>query len=259
MSIYQHFRKDEHPFIDQVLEWKDIVQTRYTAKLTDFLDPRQQEIVRSVIGKDEEILLSFDGGFNGPVERRRALIAPFYESNERGQFELVLLELTYPGRFVELSHRDLLGALMSLGVRREKFGDIVKQGDTFQFLVAKEIATFVEMNLTSVGNTSVSLRTLPLAQALTVTEEWSEAKGFVKSFRLDVLLAEIYRLSRTKALPFIEKGRVKVNWQTIEEPSFIVEPGDFISVRGLGRSKLLSIEGESKKGSFFIHYGKKIK
>lgn len=59
MSIYQHFRKEEYPFIDQVLQWKDEAEERYSVKLTDFLDPREQDIAQSIIGKDSEASLSF--------------------------------------------------------------------------------------------------------------------------------------------------------------------------------------------------------
>ena len=48
-DIYQHFRKDEQPFVDQVLGWKKIALDQYRMKLTDFLDPREQFITQSVI------------------------------------------------------------------------------------------------------------------------------------------------------------------------------------------------------------------
>ena len=46
MSIYQHFRPEERGFIDQVLNWKDFVENKYAPKLTDFLDPREQQILK---------------------------------------------------------------------------------------------------------------------------------------------------------------------------------------------------------------------
>lgn len=61
-DIYQHFRKDEEPFIDQALEWKRIVAEQYWMKLTDFLDPREQVILQSVIGQSDEVRLEFFGG-----------------------------------------------------------------------------------------------------------------------------------------------------------------------------------------------------
>ena len=50
MSIYEHFRPDEVVFVDKVLEWKQAAEY-HQVKLTDFLDPRQQQIVTMVIGQ----------------------------------------------------------------------------------------------------------------------------------------------------------------------------------------------------------------
>ncbi|KPD01215.1 hypothetical protein LR69_00372 [Geobacillus sp. BCO2] len=59
MELYQHFRKEEHPFIDQVLEWKEMVSRQYAPKLTDFLDPREQQIVQSIAGGAEDVRAFF--------------------------------------------------------------------------------------------------------------------------------------------------------------------------------------------------------
>src|SRR5690625_7706874 len=85
MGIYQHYRKEEHSFIDQVLSWQEFVKTRYQAKLTDFLDPREQQIVESVIGKtNDEIQLRIHSGTEH-LERKRLIIAPFYEDVTRSE------------------------------------------------------------------------------------------------------------------------------------------------------------------------------
>src|SRR5690625_7764586 len=78
MSIYQHFRPEEQPFVDLVLGWKDDVETQYKTVLTDFLDPREQLIFESVIGKQSDLNLTFFGGYD-KAERKRAILAPFYE------------------------------------------------------------------------------------------------------------------------------------------------------------------------------------
>ena len=63
MGIYQHFRTEEHPFIDQVISWKNNVEKMYQHRLTDFLDPREQQIVQSIIGTtNDELQLKFHGG-----------------------------------------------------------------------------------------------------------------------------------------------------------------------------------------------------
>src|SRR5690625_8000340 len=95
MGIYQHYRKEEHAFIDQVLSWQNLVKTRYQIKLTDFLDPREQQIVESVIGKtNDEVQLRLHNGTEH-LERKRLLIAPFYEEVTEESFCLTLMQATY--------------------------------------------------------------------------------------------------------------------------------------------------------------------
>ena len=62
MSIYQHFRPEEKEFIDQALNWIEQVKDSYAPKLTDFLDPRQQQIIASLLGHDDEVKIEFFGG-----------------------------------------------------------------------------------------------------------------------------------------------------------------------------------------------------
>nr|WP_232970446.1 YlmH/Sll1252 family protein [Salisediminibacterium selenitireducens] len=154
MSIYQHFRQEEHGFIDQIQDWKQLVLDEYRPKLTDFLDPREQKIVESVIGKDAGLLVYFSGGQEG-AERKRAIIAPDYFEPEPGDFELTLFELQYPVKFATLEHPKILGSLTGMGIRREKFGDILSLDERFQVVVCHEIADYMSLNLDKVGKTKV--------------------------------------------------------------------------------------------------------
>src|SRR5699024_8599986 len=108
MSIYQHFRKHEHPFVDQVLEWKDQVEITYQKVLTDFLDPREQQIDQLILGTtNDEYMYRFSGG-EKETERKRLIIVPFYESIDSADDDIVLLKASYPRKFVSLEHRDVL-------------------------------------------------------------------------------------------------------------------------------------------------------
>ncbi|QHE52118.1 RNA-binding protein [Pontibacillus sp. HMF3514] len=251
MEIYQHFRKEEQPFIDQVLSWQEDVERMYQRKLTDFLDPRQQKIFSTIIGNHDDFLLRDYGG-TSTAERKRMILAPYYEEIETDDFQVTLLEAKYPSKFVTLEHKDVLGAFMSLGVKRSKLGDLIVTEDTIQILVASEIVTYVQMNLTGIKKAGVQFEEKPHEHLLESTEEWSESTGTVASLRLDIILKEIYNLSRQKASLYIEKGLVKVNFQTVDNPAFLLEEGDMISVRGKGRSQLNSIEGKTKKEKWRI-------
>ena len=247
MTIYQHFRKHEHPFVDQVLSWKEQVERSYAPSLTDFLDPREQQIVRSIIGTTNELVqFEFFGGGDS-TERKRAIIAPYYEEITKEDFDIQLLEASFQEKFVSIKHRDILGAFLSLGIDRKKIGDIIVVPNRLQLIITKELSTYTKLHLTKVNNTSISLKEKPFSEMLEKQETWVDSTHTVSSLRLDVLVKEIYQLSRKNALQLIQANRVKVNFTDVDDPAIQLMEGDLISVRGYGRSKLVRIDGKSRK------------
>jgi len=255
MDIYQHFRKEEHSFIDQVLSWKEQVERSYLQKLTDFLDPRERQIIEMIIGTNNDEL-KLHTHRNKYSERKRMIIAPFYEEVEEEAFQLSLLESSYPEKFVTLEHRDVMGSFLSLGVDRKKLGDIIVVDGIIQIVTAKEIASYITANLTSVKKASVNLEEVPLSRMMEVEEDWEESDKTVSSLRLDTVIKELYNISRKDAADFIKKLFVKVNYKVVEDSKFPVQEGDLISVRSKGRSKLVQIHGKTKKDKWRITIAK---
>jgi RNA-binding protein YlmH len=255
MNIYQHFRPEEREFIDQVLQWKRSVEETYTPKLTDFLDPRQQQILQIIIGNETDILCQFFGGIEN-TERKRAIIYPDYHAVEQEQYQISLFEVNYPAKFVSIEHRQVLGSLMSLGLKREKFGDILFEGDRIQIIAAKEISDYLELQFTSIGKAKVSITKIEQVQMITLYNEWDEEIITVSSLRLDSIISAFYHISRQKSQGIIEQGHVKVNHTIILKPSFDCGELDLISLRGYGRTKIISIEGKTKKDKWRVVLGR---
>lgn len=255
MNIYQHFRLEEREFIDQVLQWKSYVESAYALKLTDFLDPREQHILKILIGDQGEVKYKLFGGSPG-VERKRACLMPEYMTENEVDFQITLFEIDYPMKFVTIEHPQVLGTLMSLGLKRGKFGDILVKEGRIQFFAAEEINNYIKNNLESIGRAGVKLKELDLNAAISSDELWMENVITFSSLRLDTVVSGIHNLSRQKSQLFIGQGHVKVNWTIIENTSFECDEGDLISVRGHGRAKIMSIEGKTKKEKWRIHVGK---
>jgi RNA-binding protein YlmH len=253
-SIHQHFRKDEKEFVDAVLQWKQFVRDQYAPTLTDFLDPRQQFIVQSLIGGQDDVNLHFYP-FESSIERRRAVICPDYFVPQEEDFKVKLYEIDYPVKFVTIQHPEVLGSLMSIGLKREKFGDIIKNDSRIQLYLAEEISEYVKMELQQIGKTKIKLKQVLKSDRIQSEEVWNEKTTTVSSLRLDVLLSSIYNISRQKAQALINGGVVKVNWKLVENTSFELQEGDVISARGYGRSKVLTVEGRTKKEKWRISVG----
>ena len=257
MSIYQHFRKDEAPFIDQILNWKDQVEQQYITKYSDFLDPREQYIYQNIIGQDEQFRLDFFGGVEN-AERKQAILAPFYETIEQESFPITILTANFPVKFVTIEHRDVLGAFLSLGLLRKKLGDVSIDLETgmIQLIVSSDISDFIIAQFNSIKNATVQFQPVALAEAIAIKDEWVNHETTVSSLRLDVVLKHFYRLSRTQASDVIKKGFVKVNFKTVEDPTFIVETGDILSCRGKGRSRLNQIITQTKKQKWRVEFSR---
>ena len=254
-QVIQHFRKDEQPFIEQVIGWQREVEDRYAPKLTDFLDPRQRFIVQAVVGQAEELKIRTFGGFV-QAERERVFLAPAYFETTDEDYEVQIFTVSYPTKFIQLKHQDVLGALLSLGMDRGKFGDIRVSNGIVQFACAREVADYVRANLTSIGKVKVHVEEVTTEPLLQQDEEWNESTTTVSSMRLDVVLATILNISRQKSQSLVTAGRVKVNWTVREQVAFELQEGDIISARGFGRLKVLATEGRTKKDKIRVQIGR---
>lgn len=150
-----------------------------------------------------------------------------------------------------LTHRDFLGALINLGIKRETIGDIiVKNNEAFVFCL-NNIADFIIQNLDRVKHTAVKCmiaESVPDDSYIKITTH----EFNVASLRLDAVIGEVYKLSRSQAQLVIREKRVFVNGHLTEHNSYILKPGDAVTVRKLGRFIFHDTARSTKKGRFFI-------
>ncbi|RTX84705.1 RNA-binding protein [Staphylococcus piscifermentans] len=227
-------------------------ERNYAPVLTHFLDPREQYILEVIVGSYPELTLTFNGG-SPSSERKRAMIAPEYFSPQKEDFELVLLEVGYPEKFATIDHRNVLGTLMSLSIERDQLGDIIV-GDKIQFILTKNIQSYIMLELKRIKNVPVKLHEVPLEDMIQSKEDWTTHQATVSALRLDVVLKEMIRKSRSIAKQYIEKKRIKVNHTIIERPDFQLEPGDLLSIQGHGRARMTEIGHKTKKDKLRIVY-----
>ena len=219
--------------------------------MTSFLDPRGQYILEVTVGSFEDMKVSYFGGQS--AERKRAIIAPSYFEPTEGDFEEVLIQINYPEKFVSIQHQHVLGTLMSLGIEREQVGDILV-GDTIQFVLTKQLESYIMMELTKIKGATVKLDSIPFKDMIQSKENWNIHHSTVSALRLDVVLKEMIRKSRSIAKQLIEKKRVKVNHTLIDSPDFQLQNNDLLSIQGFGRARIIDIGGKTKKEKVHITY-----
>lgn len=203
-----------------------------------------------------DVNMRLDGGYRD-AERQRAVIVPdFLEPEHEDEGIRVLSITSADNRFSSLIHGDFLGAILGLGVKRDKIGDIHVLEQACHILVAEEISDYFSMNLNQVHRVSVSTELLPLTALRTAEAPLEEMSLSVASLRLDGIVSDVWRLSRAKVLVPIKAGRCRLNWKVEEDPSKALKDGDVVSLQGFGRFKVLEVEGMTKKGRMRVKIGK---
>lgn len=255
-DLYQHYHPDEKPFIDRADEWLMKAAYEHQVKRTDFLDPRQAFILSSLANRYDGIQVVYNGG-DPEAERKRALIMPDYRDPEREEAGVGLLAITSEdARIADLDHGDYLGAILGLGIKRDKVGDLHPSPEGCHVLLAAEILDYVHMHLHQVHRVQVYTEILPIDELKRVEPELVETAFTVASLRLDAVVGDVFKLSRAKALKPIQAGHCKLNWKIEEDPSRELQEGDIVSLKGYGRFKILAIEGASKKGRIRVRAGR---
>lgn len=221
---------------------------------TCFLSPRELEMAKFLFGEPEG-LYTF-GGYE-EAERKMLIFLPEYLEDSalyEDDSPCVCLRATF-FQGDSPSHRDFLGALMGAGIGRETVGDICVGMGSCDFFVTAEIAPYILQNFTSAGRTKLHLEQIPLSQASIPEPEVKEIKDTLASLRLDSVISSGFRIGRSLAAQYITAGKAAIDGLPCEKPDKAVTEGMKISVRGLGKMKLATVNGKTKKDriSVVIH------
>ena len=248
-EVYTSHIKDGEKIIKmrRILDKIDIVINRHLTQTTDFLDPYEVRLGESILNRFADINYIQYGGYSNS-ERKIIIIFPNYLKIDNPEEYLYCVKVS--GDLDKLSHKDYLGALLSLGIKREKIGDILVHNDYSYIIVKEEIGDFVLYNLKKIGNKNINTQNTCFTKIEIPLVEYKEIKRFLTSLRIDLVIASTYNISRNDSMDIIKKGFVKINWEPIDKSAREVSEGDVISVRGYGRFILHSIEGLSRKGRF---------
>lgn len=249
--------KEEIMLKKRLIDLSNQAFQRDIAVFSDFLNLNELNILHTLPKDSLSARFETFGGYE-PAERQMAVFLP----------ENLCYEYTYPFQAVsirplnikfagKLSHRDYLGSIMSLGLERSKFGDIIVNEDSAIVFACDEIADYVAENLTCISHTSVTCEKKESAD-ISYAPAFAELKGTVPSVRLDTVMSVAFPLSRSKLTAYIEAGKVFVNGKLITSNGYRLEEGNLISVRGMGRIRYEGVLSETKKGRYYISVRKYI-
>lgn len=250
-KIIRYYRGTEGAeLVARLLDLAEIVARNRKFQLSEFLDPYGYTVAETVVASFNHIDLIADGGYQG-AERQRVI---FVHKDFLGKpdFSLEVIKAVWNDKFYSLSHRDVLGSVMGLGVKRELIGDILVKDDYAKIIVDKAMARFIEQNFTKIASASISVQFCSLEEIEPREEKCKEIKSTVASLRIDSIASSGFGSSRSKITDDIAADKLKLNWQLVKSGSKMVKEGDVLSMRGRGRIEVVQIFGTTKKGRISI-------
>lgn len=223
----------------------------YDVKYTEFLNPHEIRNAVAILNSNIDIKYTVDGGYD-KSERSSIFIYPFYMEYEDIENSLRFIQIEGNFKFKSISHKDYLGALMSLGIKREKVGDIIIHENFAQVITSSDICDFIVMNLDKISRNSVTVKEISKEEIIYNPPNYKDISFTVSSERLDCIVSGIYNISRQDSLKYISADKVYVDYEKVTSPSKIIKDESLISVRGKGRAKVTQIGDITKKGKIKV-------
>ncbi len=220
-------------------------ERNYSALALGFLNPYEAGLIKKNVRPAADMRCEFYGGCD-EAERRLFVCYPEYAPVD---YDEIISVLEIRGRDIEaLDHRDYLGSLMGLGIKRENIGDIIPLEDKCYVFLKPQIAEYVKLNLTRIGRHGVKLSVVSASEITVPPKKTKRISATVSALRLDCVVAAALGVSRSKAADLIKADAVQLNFEPTDSVSKLLDGGDIISVRKYGRFRLSEIGGTTRKG-----------
>ena len=228
--------------------WDKYEQTerRNIPSATVFLSPRERQLAQAMLNAaGVRSGYAFDGGYEA-AERKILRFLPDWAEGEQG--ELAFLRADFHGPDSALTHRDILGSLMGLGVARERVGDILVGEHSADIVASPSLRDFFLREWAQAGRVRLTVAEIGREDLTVPVLQVKSIRDTVSSLRLDAVLSSAFSMSRGKAAELIAAGRVSLDHVPCVKGDKPVPEGSILSVRGLGRAKLTAVGGLTKKG-----------
>lgn len=241
--------EEERVLLSRVLDKLELARTRNVPSHTGFLSPQERVSVEALLNASGHPRHLFFGGFEG-AERCICAFLPDWQEPEAvlagEECPIRALRAVYTGP--ALSHRDFLGAVLGLGLDREKVGDLLVGEGRCDLLVLADMQEFLLLHLDQAGRARLNVSPIALSQLSPPAVQVKTIRDTVSSLRLDAVAATAFSMSRGRAAELIAAGRVNLEHVPCLKGDKLVGEGAVITARGLGKARLVQVGGLSKKG-----------
>ena len=257
-DLLKDYRKQEDKIcLSQVLDKIEFSKTREKIEYTDFLDMYQISLVENFLRKIKFTNYKLYGGYE-EAERKVLIIYPekynesMIEKNYNKILKIVRLKLPEEEKG-KYTHRNYLGGIVKLGLKREKVGDILVSDEGADIIVIEDFAEILTKELANLTRFEKSIITIEEINNIRKREIKLEIiKIIVPSLRLDNIVSDLARTSRSKAAQIIAQERVFINGQNETKLSKQIKLNDIITIRGKGRFVVKEFVGTTRSGRTIV-------
>lgn len=256
-QLKDYKKQEDKMCLSQVLDKIEFSQTKDTIAYTDFLDMYQVSLVENFLRKIRFENYKLYGGYE-EAERKILIIYPkkYEEKNvidkdsEIIKIVRVILPDEQKGKY---SHRNYLGGIVKLGLKREKVGDIIVYPEGADIITLKDFSEILKQQLPSLTRFENGTMMIDEIKNLKKREiKMEQIKIIVPSLRLDNFVSDLARTSRSKAVQIMAQERVFVNGQNETKASKQLKLNDIITIRGKGRFILKEFAGTTRSGRMVV-------
>ena len=257
-ELLKDYRKQEDKLcLSQVLDKIEISAKSEKIEYTDFLDMYQVSLVENFLAKNQIKNYKLYGGYE-EAERKILIIYPekfddnMIQKNYNKIFKVIRITLPQEEKG-KYSHRNYLGGIVKLGLKREKVGDIIVGEEGADIIAVSEFAEILKSELPSLTrftNAKIEVEEIQNLRKLELKVE--EISIIVPSLRLDNIVSDLARTSRSKASEIIAQERVFINGQNETKNSKQIKLGDIITIRGKGRFVIKQFTGTTRSGRIVV-------
>jgi len=235
---------------ERIFDTADICEKTNRPKFLGFLSLEQAVYAEKLL-EHRNIRYELFGGYEGAT---RVILGCFPDWVKEPDFPLSVLTAEFR-KADTVTHRDVLGTLTGLGLKRETIGDILLEEGRAVIFLTEETEKFVLTQVEKIGRVGVKLKSgadYPLPRA----SEMAEFTDTISSTRLDCVVSAVAKVSRGKAAEIIGQGLVAVNSFACEKSTKTVAEGDVVAVRGSGKFIVISISDKTRKDRTVLKYKK---
>ena len=258
LLLNKYSNPEDKLLISKMIDKIKLSNIKNNIQYLDFLDLREQHLLQKIINTEKLENYIFSGAIDN-AERKILFFYPdklndLVDTNINSILPIKCIRIKLPKEmYGKYNHRNYLGGLIKLGIKREKIGDILVFEDGADIIVLEEIEKFLLSNLetlTRFNKAEITSISLDIIREKKINKK--EINIIVPSLRIDAVISDILKTSRRKVEELLNEGRVYLNYEEIYKATKQIKENDILTVRGKGKFEIGSTDGVTRNGRIKI-------